>query len=353
MKELRVKIPEKNYSVYIKNKSLDRIGKNIKKLYDGEKIAVITDENVAKLYGKKLEKSFEENGFDVKLVKIKPGETSKSLQTLQYVYNELLDFSITRCDLIIAFGGGVVGDLAGFVASTLLRGIPFIQIPTSLLAQIDSSVGGKVAVNLEKGKNLVGSFYQPKAVFIDPEVLKTLDKRYFRDGMGEIIKYGCIRDKELFQQLYNYRTEDEIFGDIEDIIYKCLYIKKDIVERDEMDSGERMILNFGHTLGHGIEKYYKYEKYSHGEAVSIGMYNITKRSEELGLTKCGTTEKIKTLLQKFKLPYEIGDINLEDINDTILLDKKTLGDSINIVLLEEIGKSFIKKIKKEEIKYYI
>ncbi len=353
MKKLDVNIAGRNYTIYIESGLVDNIGENIKKIYKGKKIAIITDENVNLLYGKDLERNLGNSGFYVRTIVVKAGENSKSIETLQYVYNKLLGFSITRTDLIVAFGGGVVGDLAGFAASTLLRGIPFVQIPTSLLAQIDSSVGGKVAVNLEKGKNLVGSFYQPKAVYIDPDLLKTLSKRYFYDGMAEVIKYGCIRDKDLFGKLSNYSRDEELLLEIEEIIYICLNIKKEIVERDEMDNGERMLLNFGHTLAHGVEKYYNYEKYSHGQAVAIGIYNITKKSEALGLTREGTCQSIKALIEKYKLPYKMPNINLDEIKDLISVDKKTNGDNINIVLLEEIGVSFIKKIKKEEIKHYI
>lgn len=353
MRELKVNIPGRNYTIFIESGSIDNIDKNIKKIYNGNKVALITDKNVHRLYGEELERNLEEAGFNTSTVIVNPGEKSKSIETLKNIYDELLEDGITRSDLIIAFGGGVVGDLAGFAASTLLRGIPFIQIPTSLLAQIDSSVGGKVAVNLERGKNLVGSFYQPIGVFIDPNLLKTLDERYFHDGMGEVIKYGCIRDKNLFEKLMNYPSEEEFFQDIEEIIYICLDIKREIVEIDEMDSGERMLLNFGHTLGHGVEKHYDYEKYSHGEAVAIGMYNITKKSEELGLTASGTSEKIKDLLEKYKLPYEMPDVDLEDISKVISVDKKSQGDNINIVLLEKIGKSFTKKIKQIDIKDYI
>ncbi len=171
--------------------------------------------------------------------------------------------------------------------------------------------------------------------------------------MGEVIKYGCIKDKGLFEKLSNYKTKEDLFLDIEEIIYRCLNIKRRIVEVDEMDSGERMILNFGHTLGHAVEKKYNYERYSHGEAVAIGMYNITKKSEELGFTKIGTSEEIKTLLRKYKLPYEMEDINAQEINKIISVDKKTLGENINIVLLEQIGSAFIKKIRREEIINYI
>lgn len=353
MKQLKVSIPGRDYTIYIEKGSIDYIGESVKNIYKGNKIALVTDQNVYNLYGKKLELNLNKAGFNVHTTVLKPGEKSKSMETLIGLYDELLDFGISRSDLIIAFGGGVVGDLAGFAASTLLRGISFVQIPTSLLAQIDSSVGGKVAVNLEKGKNLVGSFYQPIGVFIDPKLLKTLDHRYFSDGMGEVIKYACIKDENLFDKLSDYHDKEDLFEDIEEIIYRCLDIKRSIVERDEMDRGERMLLNFGHTLGHGVEKYYNYEKYSHGEAVAIGMYNISKKSEQAGLTENGTSDKIKNLLEKYSLPYEMPDVNKEDIKKVISVDKKVEGDYINIVVLEKIGKSFTKKIRREDIKDYI
>lgn len=265
----------------------------------------------------------------------------------------LLDFEITRGDLIIAFGGGVVGDLTGFVSSTLLRGIPFVQIPTSLLAQVDSSIGGKVAVNLSKGKNLIGSFYHPEAVYIDPDLLKTLDKRFLYDGMAEVIKYGCIRDENLFQNLLKYNGDKELFDNIEEIIYRCCKIKKDIVESDEKDIGERMLLNFGHTIGHIIEKYFKYEKYTHGEAVAIGMYHISKKSENMGITQKGTANKIKKILIKYKLTHELPDMNKKEVIETIALDKKNKGDDINLILLKRIGDSFLKKVDRKDVNMYV
>lgn len=352
MKKLNINIPGKEYTIYIEKGSLSNIGERVGSYYNGKKIAIITDENLYSLYGGEIEENLAESGFKTSTIVVKPGEASKSLETLQYVYDKLLDFAITRSDLILALGGGVVGDLAGFAAATLLRGIPFIQIPTSLLAQVDSSVGGKVAVNLDRGKNLVGSFYQPLAVFIDPEVLKTLNEKYLQDGMAEIIKYACIKSESLFKRLYNYKTEEDFFLDIEEIIYICLNIKKDIVEKDEMDRGERMLLNFGHTIGHGIEKLYNYQ-YSHGQAVAIGMYNISKNSERLNLTEEGTAELIKSILEKYKLPYKLPAINKDNIEDIISLDKKNDGDYINIVLLYRIASSFTKKIRREDIKDFI
>ncbi|MCT4620007.1 MAG: 3-dehydroquinate synthase [Marinisporobacter sp.] len=351
MPTLKVNLPEKNYPILIQKGILNHIGEKIKKIYQNKKIAIITDTHVEKLYGARIKKQLD-NDFEIKMIVLEPGEKSKSMDVLQHVYNKLLEFEITRGDLIIAFGGGVVGDLTGFAAATLLRGIPFIQIPTSLLAQIDSSVGGKVAVNLPKGKNLVGNFYHPKAVFIDPDVLKTLDKRVFSDGMAEVIKYGCIRNKKLFDDLLKYNDE-ELFEHIEQIIYTCCHIKKSIVERDELDTGERMLLNFGHTLGHAVEKHYKYEKYTHGEAVAIGMYHITKKGEALGITDKKTSDCIKEILCKYHLPYEMPAMDQEEIIKTIGLDKKNKGQYMNIILIKKVGESLIKKIYKKDIVAFI
>jgi 3-dehydroquinate synthase len=241
-------------------------------------------------------------------------------------------------------GGGVVGDMGGFVASTYLRGIPFIQIPTTLLSQVDSSIGGKVAVNLPEGKNLVGSFYHPNAVFIDTEALDTLDTRVFNDGMSEVIKYGCIKDNELFNKLLNYKDIAELKENLEDIIFNCCYIKKLVVEADEKETGERMLLNFGHTIGHAIEKYFNYKEYTHGEAVAIGMNLISALAEKDGLTEAGTNEVIKKILIKYCLPLEVKNLDTNKIIDTIKLDKKNIEKDLNIILLNRIGDSYIHKL---------
>ena len=351
MPMLNVDLPQSSYPIIIEKGLLNRIKAEIKKINEYEKIAIITDKNIERLYGYRIKKELE-GDFQIKIIAVDPGEKSKSLEVLQEVYDQLLDFQITRGDLIIAFGGGVVGDLAGFAASSLLRGIPYIQVPTSLLAQIDSSVGGKVAINLPQGKNLVGSFYQPKIVFIDPELLSTLDKRYFYDGIAEVIKYACIKDKDLFEDLLSF-TDEELSQNMERIILRCCQIKKDIVVRDELDTGERMVLNFGHTLGHVIEKEYRFERYTHGEAVAIGMYNITKKSEDMGISKKGTSELIKKILSKYHLSYEMPIIPRERIFQTIGLDKKSKGQYINLILVKEIGEAYIKKIYKKDISSYI
>lgn len=342
MKELVVDLKENSYSIVIKKGLINNFGDEIKKVYSGKKIFILTDKNVDYYYGNKVKESLHSIGYDVKKMVLEPGEETKSFNTLPKIYNEFLDFRLTRSDLIITLGGGVIGDIGGFAASTFLRGIDFIQFPTSLLAQVDSSVGGKVAVDLERGKNLVGSFYHPKVVLIDPEVLKTLEDKFFKDGMAEVIKYGCIKDRAFFYKLKSFDNKDEVMNNIEEIIYTCCNIKRTVVENDEKDKGERMLLNFGHTLGHAIEAYYNFNKYTHGEAVGIGMYKIVKKSEEKGLINKEISKEIKDILLKYELPYNIDIENLDKIIETISLDKKNIDNVLKIVLLNDIGNSFLK-----------
>jgi len=351
---LYIDVAERKYPIYIQRGILSEFGKRIPKTYSRQKIAVITDDHLKEIYGEQIERSLQEAGFSTRILSVKPGERSKSLETAAFLYEELLDFGINRADRILAFGGGVVGDLGGFVASTFLRGIPFIQFPTTLLAQVDSSIGGKVAVNLKQGKNLVGSFYHPQMVLIDPDLLQTLDKKYFRDGLAEVIKYGAIRDKDLFfRLLHQYDTEADLLSDMELIIYRCCGIKKEIVEKDERDKGERMLLNFGHTIGHGIERVFQYEKYTHGEAVAIGMHEITKRSEKMGKTNPGTADEIRKILIKYRLPYQMPDLDIKELLKSIQHDKKSLGEEMHVVLLEEIGKGYVQSIPREAIHEYV
>ena len=342
-----------SYPIYIKNGLLEEIGAEIKKIYKGRKIAIVTDSNVNEFYGKKVISSLKSQGFETFKIVVKAGEESKSFKTLLEVYDKLLDFKINRGDIIIALGGGVVGDMTGFAASTFLRGIPFIQIPTTLLSQVDSSIGGKVAVDLPRGKNLVGSFYSPMAVFIDPLLLQTLNDKFFNDGMGEVIKYGAIKDSELFYKLMNYENKEALLKEIDKIIYTCCSIKAAIVEADEKDTGERMLLNFGHTIGHSIEQYFNYALYSHGEAIAMGMYTITKLGEKLGITKNGTSSAIKEILIKYNLPCTLPEIKSGDIIETVRYDKKNIGDSMNFIMIESIGNSFIENINKVNIKNYL
>ncbi|MGH4050246.1 MAG: 3-dehydroquinate synthase [Clostridium sp.] len=353
MYKIKVNASSGCYPIYIKNGLFSEIGERVKKIYKGSKIAIITDSNVNELYGQKIVNSLKESGFESYKIVAQAGEVSKSFETLLEVYDKLLDYKINRGDLIIALGGGVVGDMAGFAAATFLRGISLIQIPTTLLAQVDSSVGGKVAVDLPRGKNLVGSFYMPKAVFIDPLFMGTLKERFLNDGMGEVIKYGAIKDSELFNTLMRYDNKEELLKNIDKVIYTCCTIKADIVEHDEKDTGERMLLNFGHTIGHAIEQFFNFTKYSHGEAVAMGMYSITKLGEVLGKTKEGTSIAIKDILVKYNLPWMLPEIKSEDIIKAISHDKKNIGDSMNFILIKSIGDSFIEKINEDKIKGYL
>lgn len=341
MKKLLVNLKENSYEIVIEKGLIERISESVLEVYNGNKIVIITDKNVDKYYGEAIFKSLEDSGFEVDKIVLEPGEQTKSFNTLPLIYNKLLDFKLTRKDLIITLGGGVIGDLGGFVASSFLRGVPFIQVPTSLLAQVDSSVGGKVGVDLERGKNLVGSFYQPKRVIIDPNVLNTLEDRFLKDGLGEVIKYGLIRDENLFEKLESYKDKSEVLENIEEIIYTCCNIKRIVVERDERDLGERMVLNFGHTLGHAIEKYYDFKSYTHGEAVAIGMYNIAKLTESKNLTDNIYSEKIKKVLNKYDLPYEVDIEDKDEIIKTISLDKKNMGKVLKVILVREIGNAEI------------
>ncbi|MBQ6820081.1 MAG: 3-dehydroquinate synthase [Clostridium sp.] len=340
--KLSVVLSHSKYDIIIKKGLINNISLEIAEVFKGKKIFILTDKNVDKYYGDRVLKDLINYGYDTRKLVLEPGEETKSFLTLPVIYEELLKFKLTRSDLIITLGGGVIGDLGGFVASTYLRGVSFIQVPTSLLAQVDSSVGGKVGVDLDKGKNLIGSFYQPKKVLIDPNVLETLTDRFFNDGMAEVIKYGCIRDKDFFNNLLSYNDKKEVMENIEYIIHTCCNIKRQVVENDEKDTGERMILNFGHTIGHAIEKYYNYKKYTHGEAVAIGMYEITKISEKSNDTDLGTSDVIKEILLKYNLPYKL-DIDINEIKETISLDKKNLNNTLNLIYINKIGESEIVK----------
>jgi 3-dehydroquinate synthase len=346
---INISLKKKQYKIYMERGILTSIGKKLRQVYKGRTLVVITDKNVERLYMKELKQSFLDNGFKVNVISIEPGEKSKSLDMLKKIYENLCELKIKRKDVIVSLGGGVVGDLSGFAAATYLRGISYVQIPTSLLAQVDSSIGGKVAVDLPWGKNLVGNFYHPDAVFMDPEVLKTLSDRFFSDGMAEVIKYGFIKDKTILEDLNSYKSKEEALNNIENIIYKCCSIKKKLVEEDEKDLGNRMLLNFGHTLGHAVERYYNYSKYSHGEAVSIGMAYITGRTEELSITKEGTYSYMVNILKKYGLPVYIQGVDKNVLVDTIALDKKSSDkNEINLIMIEEAGKSKIRNTKLSE-----
>lgn len=336
--KLTVDLKENSYPIYIENGILKNASDYISQIFHGRRIMIVSDDHVYPLYGNLLADSL--SSYECHTLILPHGEQTKSFQTLPQIYSAMLDARISRSDLVIALGGGVIGDLAGFAAASYLRGAKLVQIPTSLLAQVDSSVGGKTAVDLPQGKNLVGAFYHPKLVLIDPDVLDTLPERFIHDGMGEVIKYGCIKDAALFQTLQKHTSFEDLKDELASVICRCVDIKRIVVEKDQFDTGERMLLNFGHTLAHTIEQYYHYERESHGEAVAIGMYQITRIAEEKALTPIGSAETIKQVLTTYGLPFECG-LLLSNLIGAVTLDKKNLNNHLNVVLLHEIGDSYV------------
>lgn len=344
-------IPVQNQSAYniiIEPGVLRRCGGQIRPLTKASRVLVISDSNVAPLYGRAVSDSLEAAGFRTALHVFPAGEEQKNMQTVTAMLEACCDAGLSRSDLIVALGGGVCGDLAGFAAAVYLRGIDFVQIPTTLLAQIDSSVGGKTGCDLPAGKNLAGAFHNPRLVLIDPEVLSTLPDRYFKDGMGEAVKYGCIFSAPLFERLEQEDPKDFL----PQLIETCVKFKRDVVERDFKESGERMLLNFGHTLGHAIERHHNYTTVSHGEAVGMGMVAITRAAEAAGLTLPGTAHRIAGCLRKLGLPVESG-LSPARLSELAGLDKKRRGGLINLVLLKSIGASFVYPLETDKLAAFL
>ena len=349
MKTLTVDLPGRAYDILIERGLLDRAEEHIKAVCPRTKrLFVVTDSNVGPLYGGRLERGLREAGFQVSLSTIPAGESSKRACVLSALWEQMMDARLTRTDAVVALGGGVVGDLAGFAAATILRGVDFIQIPTTLLAQVDSSVGGKVAIDLDHGKNLAGAFWQPKLVLMDPDTLDTLPDSTFADGMAEVVKYGCIWDADFFDFLAARPTRAALTADIGHILYTCCDIKRQVVNADERDTGLRMILNFGHTLGHAYELAGNYETWTHGQAVAAGMVTAAELGETLGLTEAGCADKIRAILTPLGLPTHIP-CSLAHMEKAVGIDKKSAGDSVTVILLEKIGTVMPRKMPKEEL----
>ena len=349
MKTLTVALPGREYDILIERGLLDRAGELCKAtLPRTRKLAVVTDANVGPLYAEKVKTSLEQAGFVVQVTTLPAGEHTKCVDNLSLLWESFMTFGLTRTDAVVALGGGVMGDLAGFAASTVLRGVDFVQIPTTLLAQVDSSVGGKVAIDLKAGKNLAGAFWQPKLVLMDPDVLNTLDDKTFADGMAEVIKYGCIRDGEFFAFLEQHPSRAAIMEQIEHVLFTCCDLKREVVVDDERDTGVRMLLNFGHTLGHAYELAGNYDLWTHGQAVAAGMVKAAELGLALGMTPEGTAERITALLERFALPTSI-DCTHEQYADAVGLDKKGTGENISLILLESIGNAVARKMPKAEV----
>jgi len=332
----------KNYNITIAADILDNAGSIIRKTTGSQMAAVVTDDIVDGLYGKRLTDTLENNGYSVSRYVLPNGESSKNAETFLSILNFLADEKLSRSDVVIALGGGVVGDITGFAAACYMRGTKFVQIPTTLLAMVDSSVGGKTAINLIAGKNLAGVFYQPDTVICDVSLLSSLTVETWRDGYAEVIKYGVIADHALFNSL-----KTPACLKIEDVIARCVEIKRDIVAKDEFEKSSRKVLNFGHTIGHAIELLSDYN-ISHGHAIAAGMAIVTRAAVRMGMCGTSSANDIIQILRHNELPINT-QYEANRLTDACLSDKKRDGDSLTMVFPIEIGKCILKKIPVSEL----
>ncbi len=333
----------KEYDVFIGEGLLSSLGERCVSLLGKGRAVIVTDSNVAPLWLDETKASFKKAGIDTLEFIFPAGEESKSKETLFELIEFMAENKLTRSDFAVALGGGVTGDMVGLASSLYLRGIEFVQVPTTLLAAVDSSVGGKTAVNLTAGKNLMGAFYQPALVLCDTRTLGTLPENIFADGMAEVIKYGVIFDKDLFDKV----SGGDVKSDIESIIARCVELKRDVVAKDEFDKGDRQLLNFGHTMAHSIEKLSNFE-ISHGSAVAIGMVIAAKASYALGWSEEDCTQAIIDANKNNNLPVECS-FDPADLADIALSDKKRTGGTINFVVPEVMGKCVLKKVPVETL----
>ena len=337
----------RNYEVKIGAGLLPTLGAEAASVCKAGTAAIVSDSNVWPLYGETAKESLEQAGFRVVSYVFPAGEQSKSGSTYLSLLNYLAENHVTRSDCVIALGGGVVGDMAGFAAATFLRGVAYIQVPTTLLAAVDSSVGGKTAIDLDAGKNLAGAFYQPRLVLCDTDTLQTLPEDIFRDGCAEVIKYGVLYDPELFSHL----EEKGLSFDREAVIARCVELKRDVVAEDEFDTGARQRLNLGHTIGHGVEARSNFT-ISHGKAVAIGMAIVSRTAAARGTCSRETCEKIQSVLAFFQLPTTT-ERTAQELYESALSDKKRAGSTVTLVVPERIGSCLLMPTPVAEVKSFI
>ena len=355
-----VETETQTYPIYVGYGLLDKLGEKMRQAALAGTATIVSDENVFSLYGKRVEQVLRDAGFGVNSFVVTPGEETKTMDSAVRIYDFLVEHRTERHDIIVALGGGVVGDLAGFVAATFLRGVPWVQVPTSLMAMVDAAIGGKVGVNHPEGKNLIGSFYQPSLVLVDCETLTTLSQRELTSGWAEVIKYGFILDKEFFEFLESNvskltKLEPKL---LTRAIARSAAIKARVVSQDEKErEGKRIILNYGHTIAHGLETATRYRRFLHGEAVAIGMMGAARLSQRLGVLAADAVERQEALLQRFGLPISLRaqtvdrrrgkkgsghELGLVAITTAMEVDKKVKGKAIRWVLLEDIGRAVIR-----------
>ena len=381
MKLIKLKSRLRNYPIFIERGITAKTDSIVNKyFFSAEKIILITNDKIFSIYRDNIEKFLNSTNKISNLIILKDGESQKNLKNTDFIYRNLVDFNVHRNDLIIAFGGGVIGDIAGYAASTFHRGMNLIQFPTTITAQVDSSIGGKVVVNYEAIKNIIGSFYQPHAVIIDPDLLKTLKEREIINGLAEIIKYGVVFNKKILEILkeitpkkiahtetkpikntagnLKMKNDDsntdssttidtDLYGLIknkkfDEIIYRCIKIKVSVVKKDEFDTGYRNLLNYGHTIGHAIEKVQKLKDINHGEAVALGMIAAVDISIELGLAEQSLKNKFLEIYRLLKLPYLFPQINTDELILSMKFDKKFSASQNKFILLRDLNKPVFK-----------
>lgn len=346
MRTVHVELGSRSYDILIGSHLLNQLGELMRELGLGRKALLVTDTNVGPVYGARVTEILTQAGFQVAMVQVPAGERAKSLEQAARLYDAAFDHELDRNCPVVALGGGVVGDLAGFVAATYMRGVPFIQVPTTLLAQVDSSVGGKVAVNHPRGKNIIGAFYQPKMVLIDTGTLDTLDRRNLKAGLAEVIKYGVIWDASFFGWLAE--NISKILGQdpasLDQVIETCCKIKAAVVEQDETEQGRRAILNYGHTIGHAIELLSGYGTYLHGEAVAIGMVYEARLAHRIGLLDAAAVAGIEELIANMQLPVHLPTgIDRQEMIKSMYTDKKVTAGKLTFALPERIGSARVVK----------
>lgn len=352
MARLCINLGERSYDILIGSGLRKRVGEFLKKILKPSRVVIITHPSINELYGEEVAESLKDQGWATHIIEVPEGESSKNLNQTEKLYDQLLEMKCDRKSALIALGGGVIGDLVGFVAATYQRGVPFIQIPTTLLSQVDSSVGGKTAVNHPKGKNMIGSFYQPQFVIADLETLRTLPANEFRAGLAEIVKYGVISDAKLFEFLeINFKKILKLDHEcLAHVIETSCAIKARVVEKDERESHYRMILNFGHTLGHAIESLTGYSRFIHGEAVAIGMVHAAKLSHSMGKCSGEVPWKLEGLLKNMGLPVEMPELNSSAVIESLYHDKKTMDQKIKFILVKKFGSvEIVNRMPEEEI----
>lgn len=348
MHTVKIACTQKKYDVLIGKGLLNKVGEILKEYFSPCGIVLVTDDRVNALYGDAVLQSLTDAGFSISKFVFPHGEHSKNLRVFSQLLEFMAEHSITRSDRVLALGGGVTGDLAGYAAACYMRGIGFVQMPTTLLAAVDSSVGGKTGVNLDAGKNLAGAFWQPDLVVCDSDTLQTLSDEILADGVAETIKYGMIKDAQLFEML---ETGDFLRNNPELCIARCVQIKGDVVAGDEFDKGERQLLNFGHTLAHAIEKMSDYS-ITHGHAVAMGMVVVTRAAEKLSLTKEPCLDRLIDILKKHGLPIDCP-FELHGLTSAALGDKKRIGSSINLIIPIKIGQAQIMNLPVSQLESFI